>query len=482
MGVDRFSLRTKLVVSVLALVAFALTVMAVATGAALRRNLVQRLDGQMSDETAGLQLELDRLGAAGPVHIPHNDEGGGRNFAMPTPDLLESLNADGSLYDSNVSPLPANAPQLGGSALSRTEPITVAGNGANWRVLVFKYGEGYHYVVARNMSEVDSSVGRLAWITMLFGFIVFLAVAAAAIVLVRGSLRPLVEIERTAVAIAGGDLSQRVPERGARSEVGRLGTAFNTMIDRISAAFTARASSEARARRSEDRMRQFFADASHELRTPLTTIQGFAELYRQGAVPGPEERTRLVRRIEDEARRMGLLVEDLLLLARLDQQRPLAAQAVDLTVLAADAVEDAHVIAPARHVSLALPPGGGPVLVTGDEERLRQVVRNLVTNALVHTPPDAAVTVRLGRQPDRATLEVADTGPGLTPEQRQHVFERFYRADPARSRRDGPVGTGLGLAIVSAITAAHAGTVEVDSEPGAGATFRLSLPLDSSAG
>jgi two-component system OmpR family sensor kinase len=346
--------------------------------------------------------------------------------------------------------------------------------------------QGGHVVVAASMSDMDSAVRQLVVLMLFVGLGVLLAMAAVGVWLVRTSLRPLVEIESTAVAVASGDLSRRVPERDTRTEVGRLGHAFNVMIERIEHAFAARASSEAAARssealalHSEDRMRQFVADASHELRTPLTTIRGFAELYRQGAVAEPEASARVVRRIEDEARRMGLLVEDLLLLARLDQRRPLAAEPVDLTVLAIDAVEDAHAIASDRLVTLALA-GPGPVLVTGDEERLRQVIRNLVTNALAHTPADASVTVRLSQSPEHAVLAVADTGPGLAPEQRQRVFERFYRADPSRSRRAGPAGTGLGLAIVAAIVAAHAGTVEVDSVPGEGATFRIILPAGSS--
>jgi two-component system OmpR family sensor kinase len=226
-------------------------------------------------------------------------------------------------------------------------------------------------------------------------------------------------------------------------------------------------------------MRRFVTDASHELRTPLTSIRGFSELYRQGAVNGAEDVGRLMRRIEDEAARMGLLVEDLLLLARLDQQRPLERLPVDLMPIAADAVHDARAVAPGREVELDI--AGGPVLpvVLGDESRLRQVLANLVSNALAHTPDDARVTVRLhtnalpGKGND-VVLEVADTGPGLSPEQAERVFERFYRADASRTRGRG--GSGLGLSIVAALTAAHGGTVDVDTEPGRGATFRVVLP------
>jgi two-component system OmpR family sensor kinase len=213
------------------------------------------------------------------------------------------------------------------------------------------------------------------------------------------------------------------------------------------------------------------------LRTPLTVIRGYAELHRQGAVQEPAAVTRLVHRIEDESRRMGLLVDDLLLLARLDQRRPLAADLVDLTVLAADAVEDARLQAPTRPVTLDITTPD-PIVVTGDEPRLRQVLANLVSNALTHTPPDASVTVRVSRTATHAVLEVIDTGDGLSAEESTRVFERFYRADKPRTHTgQGPTNTGLGLPIAAAITTAHTGTIEADSTPGAGATFRVTLPL-----
>jgi two-component system OmpR family sensor kinase len=235
-------------------------------------------------------------------------------------------------------------------------------------------------------------------------------------------------------------------------------------------------------------MRRFVADASHELRTPLTTIRGFAELYRQGAARDPAELDRLMRRIEDQAARMGLLVEDLLLLARLDQQRPLDRSPVDLLALAADAVTDASAVAPDRRIELVLGSGDDrprhALVVLGDSERLRQVLANLVGNALRHTPAGSPVEVRVGEAAldghPAAALEVVDHGPGLTPEQTERVFERFYRADPARSGADG--GTGLGLSIVAALVAMHGGTVQVDSVPGRGARFRVVLPLAPDAG
>jgi two-component system OmpR family sensor kinase len=223
-------------------------------------------------------------------------------------------------------------------------------------------------------------------------------------------------------------------------------------------------------------MRQFVADASHELRTPLTSIRGFADLYQQGALHDPAGVDRAMSRIGGEASRMGLLVDDLLLLAQLDQQRPLAARPVDLLELVTDAVHDAQATHPGRRVTVEVNAGADPPVITGDEARLRQVVANLMGNALRHTPAEAAVCVRLRTEPDppAAVLEVADQGPGMSPEAASRVFERFFRTDDARSRDDG--GTGLGLAIVASIVHAHSGQVELDTAPGQGATFRVRLP------
>ena len=318
-----------------------------------------------------------------------------------------------------------------------------------------------------------------------------------------------------------------MPDSDPRTEVGSLAQSLNMMLGQIEHAFRAQSASEVTARRSEERMRRFVADASHELRTPLSVIRGFAEYYRQRGGLREDELDRMIRRVEDEAARMGMLVEDLLLLARLDQQRPLQRRPVDLLALAADAAQDARMLAPRRDIQLSVG-SGGPFLVLGDEARLRQIIGNLVNNALTHTPDGAPIELRLricsaGRQalagragaedgtqatpdghgaapagtpdaegaPDApgtavaadtdggvdavVVLEVADSGPGLTRQQAERVFERFYRADAARTRKTG--GTGLGLAIVAALSAAHGGTVSVDAQPGQGATFRITLPM-----
>jgi two-component system OmpR family sensor kinase len=309
------------------------------------------------------------------------------------------------------------------------------------------------------------------------GGVVLVLIAGSGYYVVRRSLRPLVIVETAAEAIAEGDLSQRVPESDPRTEVGSLSQSFNTMVARLESAFAEQAASESEARASEERMRRFVGDASHELRTPLTSIRGFAELYRQGALGTKQDVTRAMSRVEGEASRMGLLVEDLLLLARLDQQRPLENAPVDLLELAGDAVANAHAADPTRSVTLEAVAAGPAPLVSGDAGRLRQVFGNLLSNALTHTPEGTPVVVRVSTDDTTACVEVCDSGAGIPAADRARVFERFFRTDVSRNRASG--GTGLGLSIVAALVAAHGGSVDVDDTPGGGATFRVSLPLST---
>jgi two-component system, OmpR family, sensor kinase len=335
-------------------------------------------------------------------------------------------------------------------------------------------------------------------VDIVVSIVILSVLALAGFAVVQTSLRPLVDIEETAGQIAAGHLNLRVPERDPQTEMGRLGRSLNIMLSQIEAAFHAQEESEQAAHESEERMRRFIADASHELRTPLTAIRGFAEYYRQrgGLVrddggeaagdPGgltPDDLERIMGRVEKEAARMGLLVEDLLLLARLDQQRPLAHQPVDLLTLAADAVGDARLLAPSRDIDLSVQPGAA-FLVIGDEPKLRQVIGNLMSNALTHTPDGTPIQVsissgvldpRVSDPTPAVILEVIDHGPGMTPEQASRVFERFYRADQARTRGHG--GSGLGLAIVDALVTAQGGVASVRTAVGHGATFRIALPL-----
>jgi two-component system OmpR family sensor kinase len=400
-------------------------------------------------------------------------------FAQRLPSGFGQIHYDSRYTIEDLPPVPSL-----NEAIERAgKPYTAeaVGGGTRWRMVVVLYQNGAAIAIGQNLADVDSAVSRLVWTEVIVGAGVLAVLAAVGVAVVRTSLRPLRDIERTAGAIAAGDLTRRVPDpepgvQVPRSEVGRLARALNAMLTQIETAFAARAA-------SEERMRRFVADASHELRTPLTTIRGFAELYRQGVAGSPEEAARLVHRIEDEAARMGLLVEDLLLLARLDRERPLELAPVELPVIVSDAVHAARAVEPDRPISLEVRSDGVPLVVSGDDARLRQVVGNLLSNSLTHTPAGTEVTVRLRAEPPVAVIEVADQGPGLTPAQAERVFERFYRVDSARSRRATPGGearpggTGLGLAIVAALVAAHRGTVEVDSVPGGGATFRVRLPL-----
>jgi signal transduction histidine kinase len=366
------------------------------------------------------------------------------------------------------------------------EPFTVPSEDGHtsWRMVSVDLPDGSVALVGTDLAADERVISRLVRIELAVGLIVLTVLAAAGYVLVRNSLRPLEEVEGTARAIAAGDLSRRVPEGNERTEVGRLSTSLNGMLSRIETAFRAQQASEEQARGSETRMRRFVADASHELRTPLTSIRGFAELYRQGAVRSEEEVRRLMERIEAEGARMGLLVEDLLLLARLDQQRPLTFAPVDLAAIAGDAVHDAKAVQPDRPIVLHLDESLTDVpVVRGDDSRLRQVVGNLVTNALTHTPAGTRITVTVGEAPDDPSvlvLRVADEGPGMDPADAERAFERFYRADTSRTRAAG--GTGLGLAIVSSLVAAHGGSVHLDTAPGRGAVVTVRLPRSGPAG
>lgn len=340
------------------------------------------------------------------------------------------------------------------------QPFTFGPGG--WRMVALTRG-GQVVLVAAGLEGADATYARLvailAWATA--AVLVTLALVAAWVL--RQGIRPLSAMAATAGAIAGGALSQRVTDADPRTEAGRLGHALNAMLARIEEAFAQRAATEAR-------LRRFVADASHELRTPLTSIRGYADLYRQGALTDRAELDGAMRRVESEAARMGALVDDLLLLARLDQGRPLETRPVRLDELAADAVRDALAVEPDRPITLDV----RPVTVEGDEARLRQAVGNLLANARVHTPPGTPVSVQVGDADGWAVVEVADSGPGLDPELAPRVFERFVRADTARTRASG--GTGLGLAIVAGVVAAHGGEVGVESAPGQGASFHLRLP------
>jgi two-component system OmpR family sensor kinase len=369
----------------------------------------------------------------------------------------------------------------GADELSHPFEVRAQDGSTTWRMVAVDLPDGNAALFGSDLAADEKVIGRLVRIEVTVGLIVLTILGAAGYLLVRNSLRPLAQVEHTAQAIAAGDLSQRVPEGNQRTEVGRLSTALNGMLGRIESAFRAQQASEAQARGSEEKMRRFVADASHELRTPLTSIRGFAELYRQGAVASDEDLARLMARIEAEGARMGLLVEDLLLLARLDQRRPLTLTPVDLAAIAGDAVHDARAVQPDRPITLHLDESLTDVpVVLGDEGRLRQVVGNLVTNALTHTPPGTrvAVTIAQDADDDVLLLRVSDEGPGMAEADAARAFERFYRADSSRTRGGEGAeagGSGLGLAIASSLVGAHGGSIELETAPGRGAAFTVRL-------
>jgi two-component system, OmpR family, sensor kinase len=590
----RTPMRVKLITAVLSLVAIALVTISVAGLGFLRSFLL----GQADDQLAAAATSHLAASVIKSRLISGQVQQGDGSFVIgflpdgsstPIWGWKEASYTRDPTQPMTFQPGPVVSP--GAHWLSSGEPTTVSATNGNGRYRVVglpatanSNGQQTNgtVIIGWDVTSVYQTLGKLTGIDLIISGILLTGIAVLGVAVIRASLRPLTDIEKTAEAIAGGDLSRRVPDHDPRTEVGRLGRSLNTMLAQIEMAFGARSASEAAARKSEDRMRQFVADASHELRTPLTAIRGFAEYYRQrGGVDttgragieaartlaraqlgpaagpgtdagpdigadsrpaepgGPDERDeggsglapaeldRIMRRVEQESSRMGVLVEDMLLLARMDQQRPLEHRTVDLLTLAADAVHDARVVAPDRNINLTVG-AGAALLVLGDEVRLRQVIGNLMSNAMNHTPEGTPIDVRIrsgsldearlpgrpaampasgapaqltaqgqpaaggqpavqglpvppgalapaaaGRPRSAAVLEVTDFGPGLTREQAERAFERFYRADQARTSG----GSGLGLAIVASLVAAHGGAVWVESVPGAGATFRIALPL-----
>ncbi|WP_370330962.1 sensor histidine kinase [Mycolicibacterium hippocampi] len=457
-------LRVGLVAATLVLVACGLVASGVAVTTILQHSLMKRVDDTLLDASRGWAQVPRRLPVT-PIDDP--------NPARPPSDFfVRGIDPDGNIWmevndrvaepalpaDNNVGPVPVTVGSVDHSDVQ-------------WRAMTVRGLGGELTTVAIDLSDVKSTVRSLAYLQAGIGVAVLVVLAIAGYAVVHRSLRPLVEVEQTAAAIASGQLDRRVPERDPRTEVGRLSLALNGMLTQIQRAMASSESSAAQARTSEERMRRFITDASHELRTPLTTIRGFAELYRQGAARDVEM---LMSRIESESRRMGLLVEDLLLLAQLDAQRPLERKRVDLLALATDAVHDAQSIAPQRRIRVEVFDGPGTPEVVGDEARLRQVLSNLMANALQHTPEGTGVTVRVGTDEDDTVVEVCDEGPGMGPEDAQRIFERFYRADASRTRASG--GTGLGLSIVDSLVYAHGGNVSVTTGPGQGCRFRVRLP------
>ena len=464
------SLRARLLISTVVVVAIGLLVANVATYRFLSSFLLNRVDEQ---------LRSAQTPAARALSVAASFPGGpDPDFMFPSGTYAEFRDGSGDLvaakflgYQAVTASPPVLPKTLPGSESSTDQAqLTItakaAGGSPTYRVLAasIKPGEGT-FIVAIPLTEVAATVHRLVVIEGWVSAFVLLLTAGLALWLVRLGLRPLVGMGETAGAIAEGDLSRRVEPADDRTEVGRLGLALNSMLTQIEAAFDER-------RASEDRLRRFVSDASHELRTPLTSIRGYSELFRRGADSHPEDLAKTMRRIEEEASRMGVLVDDLLLLARLDQGRPLEREPVDLCRIAADAVDSARAVEPDRPIELD---AQGEAFVLGDGSRLRQVLDNLLDNVRVHTPMGSPVRVAVAREGGLVVLSVTDRGPGLEPEVAARAFERFYRGDPARSRTTG--GAGLGLSIVSAIVVAHGGEVRVSSSEEGGARFEVRIPV-----
>jgi two-component system, OmpR family, sensor kinase len=462
------SLRTRVMAAAALLVVITALVTGIMGTTLLRSYLLSRSDAQLRDvaKVASRIVERQQLQPADSSH----------SRGLPAQFLVEVIGADGQIQVAGGPLGSAGALPLTAAQLSDTgTPFTAAATGkaaGSWRVLVQRVSGGGHLVIAYSLGDLDSTVTRLEVADALAGAVAVVLLAGLGLPLVRASLAPLARIEATAAAIAGGDLSRRIDHPGTNTEVGRLAEALDAMLASIETAYRARADGEGRALRSQERLRRFTADASHELRTPLTCVRGLAEYgVQQGTAASPEELVRLLSQIGQEADRMGRLVADLLLLARFDAGRPLDRRPMDLASLAAEAVQRARIKDPGRPFTLR---AAEPVIIDGDEERLAQVIDNLLGNAIQHTPPGSPVTVTVTGGAGRAELTVADHGPGMTAEHAAHVFERFYRADGARIRDRG--GAGLGLAIAVSLAAAHGGEITVDTAPGQGAAFCLRLP------
>jgi two-component system OmpR family sensor kinase len=476
------SLRLRLLLGT-GLIAVVLVGVAVAIARTTEAYLVHQVDQQLDRLQGARFLAITRapdgtttLPVAPPQGIrgeARSGQAGSGEEARPSEMFLGVLAGDGtvdSIFLPNVGEvrgsMPALDPQEVVEARDEAPFTTGAARGdERFRVRVFSGPDGTVAVAALPLDDVDEAVSRLVTVEVIATVAVLGVLALVAWWVIRLGVRPINQMAHAATVIAAGDLSHRVPQPDPRTEAGELGGALNTMLGRIEAAFEEQG-------RAEDQLRSFLADASHELRTPVTTIRGYAELYRAGALDEPDRLRDAMRRTEEEAVRMGGLVDGMLELARLDKGRPIAREAVDLAAVARDAGRDAQAVEPTRPLAVL---ADDRVFVRGDPHGLHQVAANLVGNALAHTAPGTPVSVRVTSAGAEAWLEVADAGPGMRPEVASRVFERFFRADPARTR--GRSGSGLGLSIVQAVVTAHDGRVEVDTAPGTGTTVRVRLPL-----
>ena len=480
---SQWSLRNRLVLGVVILSTLGFIASGVVAQKSLKSFLIHQIDDQLISVASG---SLPRVNRAGIIDDHEFKERRGENERdvdavpqtpldrVPTATSVTLLDAQGAVVggiggDLNAVSItdyiegytPAEVAKLNG------DPFTIKADGEKFRVLALPLPSNLGSVaIGQSLNDVDRTLNRLQWLFFLIGLVIVGLIAVASRTMIKVGLNPLSAVEDTAEKIAAGDLSARLPDAKPTTEVGRLTTSLNTMLARIEESFAMR-------KTSEDKLRRFVADASHELRTPLTAIRGFAELHRQGAVTGEEDTKQLLGRIEGESVRMGSLVEDLLLLARLDQAREMERLPVDIAAVTEDAVASARVAGPEHPITLV---GDTDELYTlGDSHRIHQVIANLLANARTHTPAGTPITVSIDRADDGVRIAVTDQGPGLSQEDQRRIFERFYRADSSRVRIDGE-GSGLGLSIVDAVMKAHGGDVSVTSELGKGSTFTLFFP------
>ena len=468
------SLRNRLTVGVLVLSAIGFIGAGVGAQALLKDYLINQVDDQLLSVVNGT---ADRLDQAGIARDDDDDDRGPQAARattplnrVPTSISVTVLDPFGNLVggiggDLNSNQVTEYVKGLlpGQVAAFGSKPFTIEAPGADFRVATTVLPSSLgSVIVAQSLSDFDKTTRQIGIVFLIIGGLVLLFIAFASRQVIKLSMKPLEKIEATAEKIAAGDLSARLENFEPDTEVGRLSTSLNQMLSRIEESFAARTE-------SEGKLRRFVADASHELRTPLTSIRGFAELHRQGAVPEGEKTRELISRIEKESMRMGSLVEDLLMLARIDQSREIVMADVDLSTLIKEAVTSAQVAGPEHPITSDI---AHDVHTQGDSDKIYQVVTNLLANARAHTPAGTAIHVATYSTDDGTYVKVADKGPGLTTEDQQHIFERFYRVDTSRQRSSSD-GSGLGLSIVDEVMKAHGGSVSVSSEPGNGATFTL---------
>jgi two-component system OmpR family sensor kinase len=494
-----WSLRNRLVVGVVILSALGFIASDIVARSSLRQYLINQIDNQLTSVAGGSELRLDQAGIAPDEYNPpaadaetygeSDDASSAAKAAAPAqasplrPLRQVPTTMSVTLLDPYGNIVGVVGGDLNTQEISRyiqgftpkkvlshkNAPFTLRAPGADFRVLARVLpSEIGSVVVAQSLFDIDETMRRLQVLFIFIGLIALLLIGLASRKVIGIGLKPLEAVEATAESIASGDLSARLPAAKPDTEVGRLVSSLNQMLTRIEESFEARTE-------SEERLRRFVADASHELRTPLTAIRGFAELHRQGAVKGEAQTAELVSRIEKESVRMGSLVEDLLLLARLDQSREMIKVPVDVVHTVNEAVASARAAGPEHPIEIINP--DQEIYVLGDSNRIHQVIANLLANARTHTPSGTPITVTVSQTDEGVSVSVADKGPGLSEADQTRIFERFYRADPSRVRSNDE-GSGLGLAIVDAVMRAHGGRVSVTSKPGQGATFTLFFPLD----